>query len=393
MLATIGSGLPRHADGSYATAAFQRPQGLCFWGGELWVADTGNGRLRRIDLDARTVSTVTSPPLRSPWDVAPFADVLVVAMAGSHQLWALDVDSGRFGPIVGNGREGLGDGPLEAAELAQPSGLAKLGTRLGFVDAESSALRALVPRADDLVVATAVGTGLFDWGDRDGIGPAGQLQHPLGLAADEASWIVADTFNHRVRRYDPRDGRLTTLAGSIAGFADGPAGEARFDEPSAVAVVDGSAVVADTNNHVLRRVDLGSGEVATLMLPGLDPPGVAPRLLEPATLRARSSVALVVALRPPPGTRVDPSAGPAPVRVSVTADPASLLDEPVERTDRALPTRVEVAFAEGSGTLRIEARGAFCDVDAENPACRLVEEAWLVPVTLAADGLELLAVE
>ena len=54
---------------------------------------------------------------------------------------------------------------------------------------------------------------------------------------------------------------------------------------------------------------------------------------------------------------------------------------------------MEVAFTEGSGTLRIEARGAFCDVDAENPACRLVEEAWLVPVTLAADGLELLPVE
>ena len=70
-----------------------------------------------------------------------------------------------------------------------------------------------MPRGDDLLVATAVGTGLFDWGDRDGVGQAGQLQHPLGLAADEATWIVADTFNHRVRRYDPRDGRLTTLAG------------------------------------------------------------------------------------------------------------------------------------------------------------------------------------
>jgi hypothetical protein len=314
-------------------------------------------------------------------------------MAGSHQLWALDVESGRFGPIAGSGREGLGDGPLETAELAQPSGLAKLGTRLGFVDAESSSLRALVPRGDDLVVATAVGTGLFDWGDRDGVGPAGQLQHPLGLAADGTSWIVTDTFNHRVRRYDPRDGRLTTLAGSSGGFADGPAGEARFDEPSAETVVDGAAIVADTNNHVLRRVDLESGDVATLMLPGLDPPGVAPRALEPTTLKARSSAALIVALQPPSGTRVDPSVGPAPIRVSVTAEPPSLLEGPVERTDRALPTRVEVALGEGSGTLRIEARGAFCDVEAENPACRLVESSWIVPVTLADDGLESLAVE
>jgi hypothetical protein len=390
--AVIGSGVAGHADGSYATAAFQRPQGLCVWRSELWVADTGNGRLRRIDLNNRTVSTVTSPPLRSPWDVAPYADVLVVAMAGSHQLWALDADSGRLGPIVGSGREGLLDGALESAELAQPSGLARLGTRLGFVDAESSSLRALVPRdGDDLHVATAVGTGLFDWGDRDGVGPAGQLQHPLGLAAADHAWIVADTFNHRVRRYDPRDGRLTTLAGSSGGFADGPGPEARFDEPSAVTVVDGSAVVADTNNHVLRRIDLATGEVGTLMLPGLDPPGIPPRPVEPATLRAGSTVALIVALQPPPGTRVDPSVGPAPVRVAVTADPPSLLEAPAEHADRALPTRVEIATQQGSGRLRVEARGAFCEID--GGTCRLVEESWEIPVTLAADGLERLAVE
>ena len=122
-----------------------RPQGVSFWRGSLWIADTGNHRLRRADLDARELQTVGGP-LRSPWDVAPYADdILVIAMAGTHQLWGYDPNYDRTGVVAGTGREGLVDGPAVQAELAQPSGLAPLGRLLGFVDAESSSLRVLAP--------------------------------------------------------------------------------------------------------------------------------------------------------------------------------------------------------------------------------------------------------
>src|SRR5262249_49103835 len=156
------------------------------------------------------------------------------------------------------------DGEPQAAELAQPSGLAAHGRMLGFVDSETSSLRALVPGADGkLAVTTAVGTGLFEFGDRDGPGPSGRLQHPLGVAAVDDGWVIADTYNHRLRHSRLADGMLSTFAGSTAGFGDGAAGVARFDEPSGLARVGGSLLVADTNNHALRRVDLATGEVST----------------------------------------------------------------------------------------------------------------------------------
>ena len=93
----IGTGEPTRQDGSFDDAALHGPQGVSFWRGSLWIADTGNHRLRRADLDARELQTVGGP-LRSPWDVAPYADdILVIAMAGTHQLWGYDVNYDRTG--------------------------------------------------------------------------------------------------------------------------------------------------------------------------------------------------------------------------------------------------------------------------------------------------------
>jgi thiol-disulfide isomerase/thioredoxin len=389
VVGTVGSGVPGQADGSLSTSSFRSPQGVCFWQDALWVADTGNHRLRRVDLDEATVGTAPTPVLRSPWDVTPYGNILLLAMAGTHQLWGYDPTTQRVGVVAGSGREGLADGELEHADLAQPSGLAPLGQLLGFVDAETSSLRALAPReGGGIGVTTMVGKGLFDFGDGDGAGLEAGLQHPLGLAAVDDGWIVADTYNHRLRRYRLTDGRLETLAGSDAGFGDGEGTDARFDEPSGVVRVGGALLVADTNNHVLRRVELETGTVSTLVLAGLERPGAPPRILAPATLAERSEVGLVVALEPPPGARIDPSAGSAPVRIRVTADPPDLLAGPAEHADRALPSRLVLRTAgTGSGTLRIDARAAVCDEHGDDgAACRLIEASWLIPAVLAPRG-------
>jgi thiol-disulfide isomerase/thioredoxin len=386
----IGVGHEGLADGPFHAAAFRRPQGMCFHEGLLWVADTGNHRLRKIDLSTEIVESIRAP-LRSPWDVEPFGGVIVIAMAGTHQLWGYDSESGRVGVVAGSGREGIEDGPVRDAELAQPSGLAALGDLLGFVDSESSSLRVMVGSGEALSITTAVGSGLFEWGVRDGPGPLARFQHPLGLAAANGGWAVADTYNHRIRHYSLGTGEVTTLAGSESGFADGPAPTARFDEPSGAVDVNGALLIADTNNHVLRRLDMATGEVTTLVPSGLDPPGAFARPAEPARLAAEGEVSLIVGLRTPEGSVLDPSAG-APVRIRVRATPPELIVDEGDNASAVLPAWITLHTGTGVGSLRIDARAAFCDEGSEpGAACRLVEASWEVPVTFADGGEERLS--
>ena len=201
------------------------PQGLCvLGGGDLLVADTGSHRLLRLDPVRDEVTVVAGtgeqwrpgdplggPALQqrlaSPWDVVRHDGEVVIAMAGTHQLWALG--DGVLRVLAGTGREGLRDGPAELALLAQPSALAPGGARLWFVDAETSALRWLA----DGQVQTAVGTGLFAFGHTDGVAGDALLQHPLGVTVrPDGTVVVCDTYNGALRAYDPATGRVTTLA-------------------------------------------------------------------------------------------------------------------------------------------------------------------------------------
>jgi thiol-disulfide isomerase/thioredoxin len=390
----IGSGEPTRQDGSFESAALQAPLGVTFWHGALWIADTGNHRLRRADLDARELHTVGGP-LRSPWDVAPYADdILVIAMAGTHQLWGYDPRYERTGVVAGSGREGLIDGAAAHADLAQPSGVASLGRMLGFVDAETSALRVLAP-ADrgGVEVATVVGTGLFDWGDADGSIGEARLQHPTGIAALERGFVVADTYNHRLRVVHMETGLVRTLAGSAPGFRDGTGAEARFFEPGGIARIDRVLIVADTGNHALRRVDIETGAVTSLLPIGLEPPAAPARRLEPAVLAADAIVTLLVAVEPPAGTQLDMSSG-APVHLRVSADPPDTIEAPAPHAAAALPAAITVRTRAGSGTLRVEARAAFCDVEqGEGAACRLAESAFVLPFSLEPGGLARLTLE
>jgi len=286
ILRSFGSGRPGWMDGAPHAAAFRAPHGLALADEVLYVADTENHLVRAIDLARGTVHTVAGvgdqarsrypagraldTPLNSPWDVLYKDGRVYVAMAGPHQLWRLDPAAGTAEPFAGSGAEEVYDADLEMAALAQPSALATDGGRIYFADAESSAIRYAVPGAD---VRTIVGSGLFDFGDRDGSGDDVRLQHAQGLAwwARERKVLVADTYNHRVKTVDPYTREARTLAGAgEPGLVDGSAEEARFWEPGGLAVTpDGArAYVADTNNHALRMVDLTTGEVRTVELRG-----------------------------------------------------------------------------------------------------------------------------
>ncbi len=293
---TIGNGTQGLKDGNFVQAEFFNPHGMAYKDGALYVADLGNHALRLVDLKQQRVTTLagtgeqghrlgqgetgdakTAPS--SPWDVAFFPDEnhLAIAMAGTHQLWSYDIQGHTFSLLAGNGQEAIDDGKLPGNSLSQPSGLFAAGNLLYFTDAESSALRVIDKNG---VIKTLIGKGLFDFGYKEGMRDQALLQHCSGLTGDAENLYIADTYNHSVRRYSIKDGTLYNYAGhDLRGKIDGALAQANFNEPGGITRIGERLYVADTNNHLIRVIDMKVGTVSTL-----DVAPKAPKMPELGTL-------------------------------------------------------------------------------------------------------------
>ncbi len=281
----IGNGVAGWADGSFAQAQFHRPQGVALNGTSLYVADTENHLLRHVNLETEQVETIAGTgeqygmvrtalegparnvALNSPWDIIRSGDNLYIAMAGAHRIFVLHLASGIIEPFAGAGPEALRDGNFQEALFAQPNGLTLNGSRVLYVaDSESSAVRAIALSGPQKVT-TLVGSGLFDFGDVDGIGEQALLQHVQAVCYMGGQVYLADTYNNRIKVLDPRTRAVRSVAGTgIAGYKDGPLQEAQFNEPAGLATAKGKLYVADTNNHAIRIIDLEKGTVETLTI-------------------------------------------------------------------------------------------------------------------------------
>ena len=257
----VGRGTPAFEDG--VDGAFNSPQGMAFDGDTLYVADAENHAIRAVDLTTGAIRTVAGTgrqlrtredqragALSSPWDVAQVDGTLYIAMAGIHQLWSLDLARGTAALHSGSLREDIIDGPHKRAALAQPMGIVSdaEGRRLYFADAESSAVRWADVDAGG-AVGTVVGTGLFDFGDRDGVGDAVLMQHQQGLARHrDGRLLVADSYNDALKWLEPATRRAETWVRGL-------------HEPGGVACGERHAYVADTNAHRVVAVGYEGGEV------------------------------------------------------------------------------------------------------------------------------------
>ncbi|MFF3012859.1 NHL domain-containing thioredoxin family protein [Streptomyces sp. NPDC057939] len=390
-LAPDGEGVVRRiGSGSrgFTAESFSEPQGLTLLpDGRVVVADSVNHALRTFDPVTGAVETVagtgrqwwqgspTSGPalevdLSSPWDVAWWQGKVWIAMAGVHQLWTWDPETGTVAVAAGTTNEGLVDGPAAEAWFAQPSGLAAAGDRLWIADSETSALRYVEAGAgsgaDGYAIVTAVGSGLFDFGHRDGDAAQALLQHPLGVTAlPDGSVAVCDTYNHALRRYDPATGQVSTLATDLR-------------EPSDAVLVDDDIVVVESARHRLTRLRLPEEAVRV--------DAVAHRTRRAATEVAPGTLRLDVVFQAPAGQKLDTRYGPS-TRLLVSSTPPELLVSGEGRgTDlfRDLELNPEVP----EGVLHVSAMAASCDDDPANeyPACHVHQQDWGVPVRLVPDA-------
>ena len=368
-----GALVKRHAEG------LREPNGLCLLpldvaaevGYDVVVAETVGHRLRGLSLATGELRTLAgdgrqwmqgdgTDRLSSPWDVAWHDGLVWVAMAGIHQLWTFDPRTGEVAVAAGTTNEGLLDGPLDQAWLAQTSGLVPDGDRLWVVDSETSSLRYV----EDGKLHTVIGRGLFDFGFTDGPADQALLQHPLGAAVlPDGSVAIADTYNGAVRRYDASTGEVGTIASGLA-------------EPSGLVVDGEQLVVAESAAHRLTRVPLGASAQAT---------GTAHTTQRPVTEVAPGELEIVVAFEPPPGQKVDERFGP-PSQLLVEATPPALVKDGYGRgTD--LTRAIVLDATVGDGVLHVAARAASCDEDGgEGAACHMHQQDWGVPVRIVEGG-------
>ncbi|CAM5517085.1 hypothetical protein SAVIM338S_03878 [Streptomyces avidinii] len=383
----------------FTAESFSEPQGLALLpDGTVVVADTVNHALRRFDPATGAVETVAgtgrqwwqgtpaSGPalevdLSSPWDVAWWRGRVWIAMAGVHQLWTWDPESGTVAVAAGTTNEGLHDGPAAEAWFAQPSGLAATEDRLWIADSETSALRYVHPvhggqggqgaqgaQGEDggYAITTAVGSGLFDFGHRDGDAGQALLQHPLGVTAlPDGSVAVCDTYNHALRRYDPATGQVTTLATDLR-------------EPSDAVLVGDDIVVVESARHRLTRLRLPEEAVRV--------DAVAHRTRREATEVAPGALRLDVVFRAPAGQKLDTRYGPS-TRLLVSSTPPELLAAG-EGAGTDLFRDLVLADGATEGVLHVSAMAASCDDDPANeyPACHVHQQDWGVPLRIVPRG-------
>lgn len=291
LLDVIGSGQIGNKDGDYKTAAFDHPQGMALVGNTLYVADTENHLIRKIDLDQKQVSTLAGTgeqaryrsaggklresALNSPWALAEIDGVLYICMAGPHQIWSHKLGSDEIGVYAGSGREDIVNGPLDTSAFAQTSDITVDGDVFYVVDSEGSAVRKVDTKKK--TVSTIAGTSdlergrsLFEFGDKDGIGMHARLQHPLGVLYDNGRLFIADTYNHKLKTEDLKTLEVKTFLGT--GKDGNSLNPVEFSEPSGLAKVGNRLFVADTNNHRICVVNLDNDQVSEFKVQGLTPP-------------------------------------------------------------------------------------------------------------------------
>ncbi len=276
----IGSGEQGLKDGSFDNASFNKPQGIYYEDGKLYIADTSNHTIRVADIENKTVETIAGDgkqvhftrtdgtSLNSPWDLIMLDDVLYIAMAGNHQLWKYDFDMNKPEIYAGSGVENIYDDRLKQAQLAQPSGLTTDGKDLYFADSEVSAVRKV--NTSKYRIETLIGKGLFTFGHKDGNFEEALLQHPLGVDYDEGLIYVADTYNHSVRVMDLDNMTI----GTLIHVSDGDkmllnTVESDYDslsEPNDVIILDNVLYIADTNNHRIMVYEMDESDLSELMI-------------------------------------------------------------------------------------------------------------------------------
>ena len=267
------------------TVPLVMPSAIAFDGqGNLYLADTANHVIRKVD-PAGHITTVVGTGtqgfsgdggvapaalLDSPQGVAVNSANLYIADTHNHRIRRVQLATGIITTVAGASSIGSsGDnGPASAATLDAPTALA-LDNKGNLYLADTRGQR--IRRIDALtgVITTVAGTGAQGFEGDGGAATAASMDSPGGLAVDSnGNLYLADTHNHRIRRIDTATGAITTVAGTgVSGFAgdNNSATTAKLTLPHGISIdTQGNIYISDTANHRIRRIDGATGIITTI---------------------------------------------------------------------------------------------------------------------------------
>lgn len=266
-----GGGSYGSADGIGVAASFYSPDGITADGADLYVADSGNNKIRKIEIATSAVTSLagsrsdvdgkdTAASFSSPRAITTDGTYLYIADAYNNKVRKVEVATGVVTTLAGSGESGDVDGVGIAASFDGLGGITTDGTHLYVTDIYNNKVRKIEIATG--VVTTLAGSGSAT--DADGIGRAASFTQPEGITINGTHLYVADTGNHKIRKIDINTSVVTTLAGNSHGKADGTGAAASFYYPQGVTTDGIYLYVADTENNTIRKIEIASAIVTTL---------------------------------------------------------------------------------------------------------------------------------
>ena len=252
-------------DGTGTAAKFKDPTRLVPVGNNLYVADTGNHRIRKVVIDNGTVTTFagsssgnddhptgTLAEFDEPIGITTDGTNLYVADYKNHRIRKIVIENGTVTTLAGSS-SGVSNGMGTAASFRNPRGITTDGTNLYVTEKESHTIRKIV--IDNASVTTLAGRA-GSWGSTDGQPENARFNKPNGITTDGTNLYVTGYVNNRIRKIVISTGVVSTLAGSSAGYTDHETGlSAQFDFPWGITTDGKSLYVIEMNNHRIRKID------------------------------------------------------------------------------------------------------------------------------------------
>ncbi len=270
---TLAGSTAGDMDGTGTGAQLNGLVGMTTDGTNLYIADSGNNKIRRVVIATGVVTVLAGPAagattsgdvdatgnaarFDSPYGITTDGNNLYVTETNNHKVRRIVIATGAVTTLAGDGTTGDNDGTGAAARFNGPRDVTTDGTHLYVADASNNKIRRIDISTAAVTTPYGPAAGTTTGGDVDATGNAARFSQPRSILTDGINLYIADTNNRKIRKIVLATGAVTTLAGDgTSGTDDGTGTAARFNGPQGL-ISDGTSLfVIDTNNHRIRRID------------------------------------------------------------------------------------------------------------------------------------------